>query len=268
LRLIQEEIARLGDDLRNSVGKWDITIPVQASYLRLGNEGNVLRWHLETKETEEIYRLPDNSPAAHHGYWPPAPERYRPSLKDWPEDPFDMRLPWISQERLEKSWSSHEYGLVDIHCAVTGVMGPDSPLRLKQIADRLGLWFRREFHYDFQPYEASSEETDYRIFLWGAGNRLTNGKVPVFGTVGFVIEDRLPAKPWTLGWAWFHPYSRRQGHLTAAWPYFRERFGDFIVQPPLSEAMRAFLEKTDPEVLARTQRAIEESHGGAAAAGD
>ncbi len=55
-----------------------------------------------------------------------------------------------------------------------------------------------------------------------------------------------------MQWVWLHPYMRRKGCLTRAWPIFAERFGQFDCEPPLSDAMQTFLEKpagsTDLEV--------------------
>jgi hypothetical protein len=73
------------------------------------------------------------------------------------------------------------------------------------------------------------------------------------GAAGFDSEHGFP---WALGWAWFHPYARRRGYLSQAWPYFRKRFGGFILEPPLSEAMEAFVAKNDPGAVARSRRAI------------
>ncbi len=46
-----------------------------------------------------------------------------------------------------------------------------------------------------------------------------------------------------MQWIWFHPYFRRQGLLTEAWPKFKEEFGNFCCEPPLSDAMETFLSK-------------------------
>jgi hypothetical protein len=46
-----------------------------------------------------------------------------------------------------------------------------------------------------------------------------------------------------LDGVWLHPAHRRQGILTGLWPHLRETEGAFAISPPVSPAMRAFLEK-------------------------
>lgn len=43
-----------------------------------------------------------------------------------------------------------------------------------------------------------------------------------------------------MQWVWIHPYYRREGLLSAAWPMFKERFGCFLVERPFSAAMLGF----------------------------
>jgi len=45
---------------------------------------------------------------------------------------------------------------------------------------------------------------------------------------------------WALLRVWLRPGLRRRGLLTAAWPLWRDRYGDFDVAAPAA-AMRAFL---------------------------
>jgi hypothetical protein len=56
-------------------------------------------------------------------------------------------------------------------------------------------------------------------------------------------SDHAPG--WALQWVWLHPFERSHGVLTAAWPEFKSRFGDFLVEGPLSGAMRRFVAKTE-----------------------
>jgi hypothetical protein len=252
---IQEEIAELSDQLQTEAG-WAIDRRAQAGFLRMGGAAWELRHALALEAlaleaTEGIYQIPDSSPAAHHYY--EAPQRRSPSLSDWRLNPYDMRLPWVSQEQLETAY----YGHLLSGGKILGKVTRDSPIGLRRAAERLGLWFRREFHFDLPPYRASDEE-DYAIFLWADTDQETSGRVPAIGAVGFQVDDELASKPWTLSWAWFHPYARRRGHLSRAWPYFRERFGEFDLELPLSDAMESFLHHNDPDALARTQRACEE----------
>lgn len=57
-------------------------------------------------------------------------------------------------------------------------------------------------------------------------------------------------RPWRLDWIWLAPGFRRQGYLNRHWAMFRQRFGEFDVEPPLSEGMTAFLHKHGASHLA------------------
>jgi len=48
---------------------------------------------------------------------------------------------------------------------------------------------------------------------------------------------------WTLDWVWFHPFARRRGHLTRAWPYLLQMYPGLKISPPVSDAIQAFLNK-------------------------
>jgi hypothetical protein len=47
----------------------------------------------------------------------------------------------------------------------------------------------------------------------------------------------------SMEWAWLHPFFRRHGFLTKAWPHFVSRYKSFHVSTPRSEAMQYFLKK-------------------------
>jgi len=44
-----------------------------------------------------------------------------------------------------------------------------------------------------------------------------------------------------------HPFYRKRGLLTRAWPRFREYFGNFHLEPPISDAMESFLKSVKVE---------------------
>ncbi|HVZ19091.1 MAG TPA: hypothetical protein VG897_18380, partial [Terriglobales bacterium] len=44
-----------------------------------------------------------------------------------------------------------------------------------------------------------------------------------------------------LVFAWFHPHYRRRGYLTATWTQITARWSPFLVQQPISPAMKHFL---------------------------
>jgi hypothetical protein len=59
--------------------------------------------------------------------------------------------------------------------------------------------------------------------------------------------DRLQPPPgWHMLFAWVADSWRRQGVLSRRWPVWRARYGEFTLEPPLSEAMQAFVGKMGP----------------------
>ena len=135
-------------------------------------------------------------------------------------------------------------------------VSPSDPIRYRKAVEKIAYFFRREFGYDFPPYHTThplSYAYGYRsdiVFMWVGKDYDWSGnkKAVAYGACGFVPED---GHGWCLEWVWLHPYERRRRHLSNAWPYFRERFGPFFIQPPLSFAMKEFLRKHEyntPEV--------------------
>jgi hypothetical protein len=132
----------------------------------------------------------------------------------------------------------------------------DSGIKLQKAVEQLGRYFRREFQYDFMPFEAGCMRGDFRGFLFPILNEFVGrDHVRIGGVAMFEwqtkedVQDPAYGERWWLMWAWFHPYQREKGHLTRAWRHFQSEFQDFHIQRPLSSAMRHFLEKTDPEKL-------------------
>jgi hypothetical protein len=141
-------------------------------------------------------------------------------------------------------------GLVDRQASLTRVTA-QSALPLRRAVFQCARYFRHEMRYDFIQYGQDGRETDpdHVAFLWPdpqalrfAGN--DDVLVPAVGAGCFRWRQWQDAPHgWALQWLWLHPYQRRQGLLTAAWPAFRDEFGDFVCEPPLSDAMKGFLAK-------------------------
>lgn len=141
-------------------------------------------------------------------------------------------------------------------CMVTA----DSPSSYKDAVETLGACWVEEMGYDFRPFtkleyrkrDSNGREFTFRhvpttddvarSFLWHDGKR---GSFQTFGACTFRLRDDDIGHYWGLQWIWFHPTQRRNGHLTAAWPFFRSMFDVFIPEPPLSIEMKSFLRKMD-----------------------
>lgn len=140
----------------------------------------------------------------------------------------------------EMEWAlSHETPPGGLICVTSG-----SPISYRRAVTELAHYFRREFQYDFVQYDVQVEPSA-RAFLW-LTYRTVEESARVVGACCFrwrVYRDTKCPPRWAMQWIWLHPYHRRRGLLSAMWPYFKRRFGEFNVEGPLSEAMDGFLQK-------------------------
>lgn len=174
--------------------------------------------------------------AAPKGAWLPARP---PRLVDFSlEGEYTIQLPRVPST-LQRAAIDHETpgGLIEV--------SPRSPLRLRRCVETFARYFRREFRYDFVQYSALEPgAANERAYLWMSRNAYPPF---FFGAASFRWRAWKDAAPgFALQWVWLHPYERRRGYLTRAWPAFRAQFGDFHCERPLSPAMAAFLRKLDP----------------------
>ncbi|WP_449435077.1 hypothetical protein [Pedobacter steynii] len=115
----------------------------------------------------------------------------------------------------------------------------------KEIYSR-ALAFKREFRYDFIQWQSPKGDDDPNV----NGILFTNEQDAIVGACSF--RDRTGEdgkKLWALDWVWICPKERRNGHLSKNWETLRQRFGDFIVESPVSDAMIAFLKSKNDSLL-------------------
>jgi hypothetical protein len=158
---------------------------------------------------------------------------------------YDIRLPFVKAGANSHAAEAPEGAPFE-------VLGPRSPFRWRMAAEKLAYYFRREFRYDFPPYKASESKNGAvdcfhdRVLLFHKPDLAASiqGLTYFFGAVGvrWMVWEDFPAC-WCLGWAWLHPYERRRGHLTNAWPYILKMFPNPSLSYPVSAAMEAFLKK-------------------------
>lgn len=120
-----------------------------------------------------------------------------------------------------------------------------SPRRLRTVVYTTARYFRREFGYDFPGFPHPDDRDDrlWEAWLWPASAaRYASVRPLAVGACCFrrMRWDCRPGRTWTMTWIWLHPFARRRGLLTEAWDAFVERYGDFILEPPLSDAMEGF----------------------------
>ncbi|MGO8899854.1 MAG: hypothetical protein ACLQU5_16110 [Isosphaeraceae bacterium] len=166
---------------------------------------------------------------------------------EYAPDQLDIITPRIRAMEINKypsaAWFQKEIGSKLDRAGVgldVDVILPSSLKSARKAAEALAYYFRREFRYDFPQYH-HLERTPKKDRVLLLSHKYTVHKAAL-GAICFRWRDyeNVPAGL-ALAWAWFHPYLRRQGVLTAYWPVFREVYGSFYIEPPISSAMGAFL---------------------------
>lgn len=117
-----------------------------------------------------------------------------------------------------------------------------SPVWKQDALDERALLFRQETKYSFVGWGARYEK-DQRA----RGFLMTRPDGAIVGTIVFRWRDYSDAPAaWALQWVWVCPAARRTGVLRSRWPAFRDEFGDFLVEGPISKDMKAFLTGVEP----------------------
>lgn len=145
---------------------------------------------------------------------------------------------WLQDNECIDGISAQEHGL-------SAVVQASSSLRLRRAVQQIAHYFHRELQYDFLQYCAVEDgrDVDHRAYLWTDDYPYDDkGSLEVLGACCFRLRDyKEVGERYALQWVWIHPYKRRGGFLKKAWPYFEKRFPGFVVETPLSPAMRKFL---------------------------
>lgn len=113
----------------------------------------------------------------------------------------------------------------------------NSPIWMhREVASR-ALRFKRDFGYDWLqwPSVTTRAQLDPR---W-VGYLFADENGAIDGACGFFCDKGH----WRLDWAWVRPDRRRNGMLAARWPRFLDEFGDFWIEHPISDDMRAFIDR-------------------------
>jgi hypothetical protein len=148
---------------------------------------------------------------------------------------------------------------VQAHGAPFLVVGPQSPLSWRRAIEELAYYFKREMKFDSAQFSAD-ERFEHkllrdRVLVFHRTEILDHKPTPrnpkdftnaysFFGAicVRWREWEDAPAS-WSVPWLWLHPYERRQGHLTKAWPFLLKMFPNPHIERPFSPAMDAFLKK-------------------------
>lgn len=113
----------------------------------------------------------------------------------------------------------------------------DAPLWMHREMEKRALRFKRDFGYDFPQWP--SVRTRAQLNPKYVGYLFADAEGAIDGACAFYCDKGH----WRLDWAWIRPERRRHGLLGARWPHFVGEFGDFWIEHPISDDMRAFIDR-------------------------
>lgn len=142
------------------------------------------------------------------------------------------RLAYLDPKPLPKFLAERDRSPPDASLVTTA-----SPRWKHKEIYRRALAFKREFHYDFVQWGSPTGDDDPTVH----GFLLSNDAGIIVGGCAFRRREHEGQSWWGLQWIWIASKYRRSGILASYWPGFRERFGDFHVEGPVSDAMQEFL---------------------------
>lgn len=118
----------------------------------------------------------------------------------------------------------------------------------KAMDDRARI-FRREEGYSFVGWGVRGER-DTRA----RGHLFTSDDGAIIGACAFRWRTYQDAEPrWALQWIWVCPKFRRTGVLRQRWKQFREEYGEFVIEAPVSDAMVAFVSAMGDDALLKPE---------------
>lgn len=114
-----------------------------------------------------------------------------------------------------------------------------APFWMHQEVYERALRFKRDFRYDFLQWngcQSKKATPTYQGYLF-ADHTGTHPPGTIVGACAFALRQGH----WSLDWIWVTPSMRRKGVLSHRWQAFLDRYGDFDIEHPLSDAMEAFV---------------------------
>ncbi len=132
---------------------------------------------------------------------------------------------------------------------------PSSPVRLRRVAEQLGLQFTRETRYDSGIY--SADDPHGSVLLLPSRDRLITHARLIAGAVGIVAPED-PDYP-AVGWVYVHPYERGQGLVDEAWPVITQTWPGIKFLGPYTPAGEALRGRLIPPSVTAPPPSVEES---------
>lgn len=108
-------------------------------------------------------------------------------------------------------------------------------------AERIAYYFKREFGYDFVPYNAADEDAQ----IYGFINEQTDELIGCMCVrqKKTIHSDKSEKMRWWIDWAWMHPYFRNKNIIGPFIPTLISLHPNPILETPLSKAAIAFAKK-------------------------
>lgn len=164
---------------------------------------------------------------------------------------IDPRTIDINRRRIVDGWRRDGVNLTgpgrELQIGAAHLVNEESQVSLHTAIRTLAGFFKQEFRYDFNQYEAESD-AGREAWLWTTEE---GTKLRAVGTAVFEFESIRAEvggqQRWrsvaTLSLVWLHPYARGEGLLGAAWEGWEERDPGFEIEEPWSPGMATFLRR-------------------------
>lgn len=126
--------------------------------------------------------------------------------------------------------------------ATPELVDTNAPFWMHQEVYERALRFKRDFRYDFIQWngcQSKKATSTYQGYLF-ADNTGTHPPGTIVGACAFALRQGS----WSLDWIWVTPSMRRKGVLSYRWQAFLDKYGDFDIEHPLSDAMEAFVRRS------------------------
>ncbi len=120
-----------------------------------------------------------------------------------------------------------------------------SGLSAKESLEKMALYFKREFRYDYLQYDALEDNDDCVgvLFTERAFDLVQSDDHYPNRVIGGACFHEKKESEYELDWVWLHPFARNRKHLKNNWLNFKKRFGEFTVTEPLSAHMASFVKR-------------------------
>lgn len=124
-------------------------------------------------------------------------------------------------------------------------IAPSSAKKKKEALEKMAVYFRREFKYDYVQYCKENHGSDCTgiLFTEPATDLVKHGNHFPNRVIGGACFRKKLTGEFFLDWVWFHPFARNRKNLKKHWPALRQKFQSFTLTEPLSAHMAAFVKK-------------------------